>query len=87
MDGIVKRQPCIPPFTTDGVLDYAIELVVSEDSALQLIDKAPFHRLLRYLRPSLSEQDIPHRMKLRKEVLARAQQAEAQVKAALQVRS
>jgi hypothetical protein len=62
-----------------------VELIVSEDKGFQLIDRGPFRRLLAYLRPSLSDKDIPHRTALRKEILLRAEVAEAKVKAALQV--
>ena len=75
----------MPPFMTQGLLDYVIELVMLEDKALQLIDKGSFCHLLTYLRPSLSKRDVPHRNKLRKEILLCAETAKAQVKAALQV--
>ncbi|KAM6489570.1 hypothetical protein JOM56_014989, partial [Amanita muscaria] len=52
LDGVVTRQPRPPAFTTDGLLDYIIELVVSEDEAFQLTDKKPFCQLLTYLRPT-----------------------------------
>lgn len=69
-----------------GLLNYIIELIVSEDDAFQLIDKCSFRRLLMYLRPSLLDKDIPHRTKLTKEILEHAAQAEAMVKMALKVR-
>jgi hypothetical protein len=53
-------------------MDYIVELIVSEDEAIQLVDKGPFRRLLQYLRPSLSENDIPHCTKTRQEILDRA---------------
>jgi hypothetical protein len=55
-----------------GLMDYIVELIVSEDEAIQLVDKGPFCRLLQYLRPSLSENDIPHRTKTRQEILDQA---------------
>ena len=55
--------------------------------ALCLIDKGPFRRLLMYLRPSLSERDIPHRTTLRKEILKRAELVEARLKSTLKVSS
>lgn len=39
------------------------------------MDKGPFRRLLQYLRPSLSDNDIPHRTKTRDEILERARLA------------
>ncbi|KAG2036562.1 hypothetical protein BDR03DRAFT_1011522 [Suillus americanus] len=53
--------PGIPEFTKTGLMDYIVELIVSEDKAFQLVDKGPFRRLLQYLRPSLSDRDILHR--------------------------
>jgi len=31
LDAAISRQPKPPIFTTDGLLDYIVELVVSED--------------------------------------------------------
>jgi hypothetical protein len=55
--------------------------------AIQLIDKGPFRRLLAYARPSLAEKDIPHRTKLRKEILDRADAVQDRVRIKLQVTS
>ncbi|KAG1851982.1 hypothetical protein C8R48DRAFT_676238 [Suillus tomentosus] len=48
--------------------------------AFQIVDKGSFCRLLQYLRPSLSDQDIPHRTKTRDEILERAKLAVKRVK-------
>jgi hypothetical protein len=32
LDGAVTREPRMPVFSTDGLLDYVIELVVSKDN-------------------------------------------------------
>jgi hypothetical protein len=32
LDGAITREPRMPLFSTDGLLDYVIELVVSEDN-------------------------------------------------------
>ena len=53
--------------------------------AFQLVDKGPFRRLITYLRPSLVDKDIPHRKKLRKEILQRAAVAEEALKQRLKV--
>lgn len=47
--------------------------------AFQLIDKKPFRRLLSYLRPALGDKDIPHRTKLRGEILIRAKAVEKKI--------
>jgi hypothetical protein len=59
-------------FTKDSLLEYIMELIVTEDEAIQLIDKPAFRHLLQYARPSLTEKDIPHRTKLTDTIKARA---------------
>jgi hypothetical protein len=49
-----------------------MELIVTKDEALQLVDKPAFRNLLRYVRPGLTERDIPHRTKLTETIKARA---------------
>jgi hypothetical protein len=75
--------PKVPQFTKAGLMDYIVELIVSEDEAFQLVDKGPFRRLLQYLRPSLSDNDIPHRTKTRQEILDRTSFAIERIKKAL----
>ncbi|KAG1901096.1 uncharacterized protein F5891DRAFT_1187795 [Suillus fuscotomentosus] len=64
--------PKPPMFSKAGLLKYIMELIVTEDEALQLIDKPVFRRLLSYVRPALVEGDIPHCTKLTKSVKAHA---------------
>jgi hypothetical protein len=61
-------------FTKAGLLEYIMELIVTEDEALQLVNKPAFRNLLRYVCPALAESDVPHRMKLMETVKARAVQ-------------
>ncbi|KAG1779414.1 hypothetical protein EV702DRAFT_1043844 [Suillus placidus] len=70
LDGNLVAKP--PMFTKEGLLEYIMELVVTEDEAIQLIDKPAFRRLLQYARPSLTEKDIPHRTKLTDTIKSRA---------------
>ncbi|KAF8228256.1 hypothetical protein L208DRAFT_1379438 [Tricholoma matsutake] len=42
LDGIVNQQPHPPTFSTAGLLNYIIELIVEEDEAFQLVDKGAF---------------------------------------------
>ena len=86
LDGILTSQPHVAPFSTQGLVDHVVELIVSEDDAFYLLDKPAFHKLLHYLRPNLAMKDIPHHTKIREEVLARAVQAKSKLKATLQVR-
>jgi hypothetical protein len=87
LDGSFTRQPRVPPFSTQGLIDHLVELIISEDNAFHLLDKPAFRQLLHYLRPTLLSKDIPHRTKIRAEILERAKQAEYKVKASLQVHS
>jgi hypothetical protein len=80
LDGIIVHQSRAPAFTTSGLLDYVVELIVCEDKAFQLVDKGPFRRLLTYLRPTLSDKDIPHRKVVRSEILKKVQSTEARLK-------
>jgi len=50
------------------------------NKAFQLVDKGPFRRVLTYLRPSLSDKDIPHRQTLRNEIINKANLSEARLK-------
>jgi len=59
-------------------MDYIVELIITEDEAMQLVDKGLFRHLLQYLRPSLSDKDIPHHTKTRDEILERARLAVVQ---------
>jgi hypothetical protein len=61
LDHAVVREQRAPTFTTAGLLDYIVELVVAEDEAFLLVDKGAFRRLLTYTRPGLSDKDNPHR--------------------------
>ena len=103
LDDVVTKSPRPPTFTTAGLLDFIIELVVLGDNvrififvvdmtsnqqilqAIQFIDKDVFRRLVFYIRPSLQEGDIPHRTKLRKEILDRAKIVQERIHVKLQV--
>jgi hypothetical protein len=49
-----------------------MELIVTEDEVLQLVDKPAFQNLLCYVRPGLTKRDIPHHTKLTETIKARA---------------
>jgi hypothetical protein len=86
LDDVVTREQKPPVFTSDGLLDYIVEMIVCEDEAFQLIEKGAFCRLLQYCRPSLGTKDIPYRQKIRQEIVDRARVAEIKIKEKLQVR-
>ncbi|KAF7364524.1 HAT family dimerization domain-containing protein [Mycena venus] len=73
-----------PPFSSQGLLDYLVEMIVTEDNAFMLVDKGPFRRLLQYFCPSLKESDIPHRTKMREEILKRTEDAEERLRSKLE---
>jgi hypothetical protein len=79
LDSAVVKEHCAPAFTTTGLLDYIVELIVAEDEAFQFMDKGTFRRLLTYTRPGLSEKDIPHHHKVWDEIVHRAKIVESQV--------
>ncbi|KAF8811331.1 hypothetical protein BYT27DRAFT_7089668, partial [Phlegmacium glaucopus] len=86
LDAIVTKEPRAPTFTTSGLLDYIVELVVCEDKAFQLVEKGPFRHLLRYLRPTLPDNDIPHRKALRQAIAVKAATTEAHLRDILKVK-
>jgi len=57
-----------------------------DEQAFQLVDKQPFRCLLTYLRPGISEKDIPHCNKLRAEIFLRAKEVENRLKDVFKVR-
>ncbi|KAJ7820189.1 hypothetical protein B0H14DRAFT_2600170, partial [Mycena olivaceomarginata] len=64
LDGIVVSEPRPPAFTTEGLRDFLIEMIVTQDEVLSCIfdrRETKFHRLLKYLRPSIKDSDIPTR--------------------------
>jgi len=85
LNGSLTHQPCVPPFTSKGLIDYLVQLVVTKDEAFLLLDKPAFRDLLTFLHPALNDRDIPHRTKIREETLKCAVQGESNVKASLQV--
>ena len=85
LDETFTTQQCVAPFSTQGLIDHLVELIVTEDEAFQLLDRPMFWQLLNYLHPMLPNGDIPHCTKIHDKVLAHAVQAESKVKAALQV--
>ena len=46
LDGSITRQPRAPPFTSLGMLDYLVELVVSEDDVCIFHDNGCLKRTL-----------------------------------------
>lgn len=60
------------PFNNEGLLSFLVQLAVTDDQALSLVDVKIFRALLRYLRPSLDEEDIPHRTMVTEEMCAKA---------------
>ncbi|KAF5371935.1 hypothetical protein D9757_011488 [Collybiopsis confluens] len=80
LDSVVTYSPRLPEFSTAGLLDYCVELVV----AFRLVDTSPFRQLLQFSRgPSLKDKDIPSSAVLRKEVLQRANLAIEKIKQAI----
>ncbi|KAF7366232.1 HAT family dimerization domain-containing protein [Mycena venus] len=73
-----------PPFSSQGLLNYWVEMIVTENDAFMLVDKGPFRRLLQYCRPSLKESDIPHHTKMREEILKQTEDAEERLRSKLE---
>lgn len=84
LDSAIVREPRPPQFTTAGLLDYIVELIVAEDEAFLLVDKGSFCHLLTYTRPDMSDADIPHRDKIWEEIMKCAKNVESQIRECLQ---
>jgi hypothetical protein len=83
--------PKVPQYMKEGLLEYIVKLIVSEDEAsaiwiilysclivghfqaFQIVDKEPFRRLLKYLRPNMPDKDIPHRTKIKDSITHHAE--------------
>jgi hypothetical protein len=61
------------------------DLLTDIIKAFQLVDKGPFRRMLTYMRPSLSDNDIPHRQTLRNRIIDKANLSEVRLKKVLEV--
>ncbi|KAF5313763.1 hypothetical protein D9619_013714 [Psilocybe cf. subviscida] len=59
----------VPRWSKDGLLDHIVEFVVEDDQAFNIVEKTSFRALLKYQKPSMKDSDIPHRTKLREEVI------------------
>ncbi|KAG1908156.1 uncharacterized protein F5891DRAFT_973648 [Suillus fuscotomentosus] len=70
LDGSLVSKLAV--FMKEGLMEYIMELIMTEDEAIQLVDKPAFRCLLLYARSSLSEKDIPHRTKLTDTIKSRA---------------
>lgn len=51
----------------------------------QIVEKTKFRALLRYQRPAMKDSDIPHRTKLREEIIAKADEAIERLRAHFKV--
>ena len=90
LDGFV--QP-VAKWSKEGLLEHIVEFVVQEDQvrffllwkAFSVVDKTTFRALLKYQCPKMKDSDIPHRTKLRKEILVKAGNVENRLKEHLKV--
>ncbi|KAF7372957.1 hypothetical protein MSAN_00502900 [Mycena sanguinolenta] len=79
LDGVVVAKPRPPVFTSEGLRDFLIEMIVTQDEALSIVERPSFRRLLQYCRPSITETDIPTRRTIRKYVLQLAKDVQAKL--------
>src|ERR1700722_15772177 len=72
LDNTIIWQSHVPPFSTQGLVDHLVKLVVSQDYTIQLVDKDVFCCLLMYIHPSLQDKDMLHHTKLCMEIIEQA---------------
>jgi hypothetical protein len=61
-----------PQFTPEGLMEHIGEMLVSDHSAILIVDKQPFRRLIKFTRPNIRDSDIPHRREARQWILDKA---------------
>ena len=42
LNGSLTCQPCVAPFSVQGLVDHLVELIVTEDEAFYLLDELVF---------------------------------------------
>ncbi|KAF5336641.1 hypothetical protein D9758_015942 [Tetrapyrgos nigripes] len=72
LDSVVVKQPTVE-FSTAGLRDYIVELVVLEDKALRFVTRPSFQHLLQFCRPAIRDKDFICDMTLWTEILQRAE--------------
>jgi hypothetical protein len=78
------RQP--PRITSEGVLEYLGEFIVSDNQSFNLVGNGGFRRFVHYVAPTLKERQLPHSDKIRSWVLHKSFDAVARVKEQILVR-
>jgi hypothetical protein len=68
LDGFMQH---IPTWTKQGLMEHIIQFVVEDDQSFLVLEKPSFRNLLRYLRPNMKDSDIPHRTKLREQIMGK----------------
>ncbi|KAN0138441.1 Ribonuclease H-like domain containing protein [Lactarius tabidus] len=58
----------VPQWSKAGLMEHIVELVVVDDQAISLVDRAAFRHLLLFLRPTIRDCDIPHRSSIAKAI-------------------
>ena len=98
LDGFIKS---VPKWSKEGLLEHIVDFVVSDDQVsddytcrllsngccqpFRIVDKKQFRVLLKYQRPATKDSDIPHRIKLRDEIILKANEAIERLKAHFKV--
>ncbi|KAH9030064.1 hypothetical protein EDB84DRAFT_1439189, partial [Lactarius hengduanensis] len=62
----------VPQWSKEGLMEHIVELVVVDDQAFALVERAAFRRLVKFLRPGIKDSDIPHRASVARAVHAKA---------------
>lgn len=59
----------IPPFSLPVFYKYLVNFIVADDQALSIVDGKEFRNLLLLLKDDLNDKDIPHRSKIKTEIV------------------
>ena len=68
-DGALKKRANIPPFSLSSLHQHLVEFIVADDQALNIVECNEFRCLLLFLREDLKDTDIPHRTKIKTDII------------------
>ena len=68
-DGASKKRANIPPFSPSSLHRHLVEFIVADDQSLNVVECNEFRRLLLFLREDLKDTDIPHRTKIKMDII------------------
>ncbi|KAF8834092.1 hypothetical protein BDN67DRAFT_1016868 [Paxillus ammoniavirescens] len=63
-------HPLIPPFSLEQLHDHLVAFIVADDQSLNVVECKEFRQLLLLLHQDLKDSQIPHRTKIREDIIS-----------------